>query len=46
MDLPELVTSEIKYILDLIKKGQFILAKKKIDDLVKNNAPSAFLKNF
>ena len=29
MDLPELVTSEIKYILDLIKKGQFILAKKK-----------------
>jgi hypothetical protein len=29
MDLPELITSEIKYILDLIKKGQFILAKKK-----------------
>jgi predicted O-linked N-acetylglucosamine transferase (SPINDLY family) len=46
MDLPELITSEIKYILSLIKKGQFILAKKKIDDLIKNNAPSAFLKNF
>jgi hypothetical protein len=29
MDLPELITSEIKYILSLIKKGQFILAKKK-----------------
>ena len=46
MDLPELITIEIKYILNLIKKGQFILAKKKIDDLIKNNAPSAFLKNF
>jgi predicted O-linked N-acetylglucosamine transferase (SPINDLY family) len=46
MDLPELITSEIKYILNLIKKGQFVLAKKKIDDLIKNNAPSALLKNF
>jgi lipoprotein NlpI len=37
---------DIKFILDLINKKNFLTVKSKLDEITKKNPPSPFLKNF
>ena len=40
------IQHDIKFILDLIKKKNFLAVKSRLDELTKNNPSSPFLKNF